>query len=353
MKGNSLIARRVALVPALLSVVAALALSVGPSFADDNAATGNAGDSGAITWGVQPSSPKGPNLRPYCNYVLSPGSQLTDYVGVTNFSDKPLTLSVYASDAFNNSTGGFDLLAASVAPADSGTWIAFKKNIVKIPAKTRLDIPFTLQVPSDASPGDHVAGVIASYTVAGGGGSQSVTVDQRVASRMYIRISGAVTPSLAVENMTVDYQRPSFFVGPGSATVNFTLRNTGNVRLSGTQALSIGGLIGSASADSLPEQIPELLPGNSITVSVPVSGVLPGFHMTAREVVTPVVTSGGAEAPVTVEVAVGEVSFWAVPWVETGVLLLIIAAIVLLILRSRRKRRKAKVEPQERVGASV
>jgi hypothetical protein len=316
------------------------------AFAEDANQPG-AGGQGAITWGVQPSSPDGPNLRPYFNYVLQPGSELTDYVGVTNFSDKPLTLSVYASDAFNNAAGGFDLLAANIPPADAGTWVSFKKNVVNIPAKTRLDIPFTVRVPADASPGDHVAGIIASYTVPGGGGEQSVTVDQRVASRLYTRVMGPVEASLAVENVEVTYQRSSIFVGPGSAKVKFTLRNTGNVRLSGTQALKVSSMIGtsaSPSIDAFPEQIPELLPGNSVSFEVPIDGVWPFFSMTATETVDPVVMSGGPDETPAISQAVGSVSFFAVPWVETAVLLIVIVVIVLLILRRSRKR-KAKANP--------
>lgn len=337
----------------VLAAGAALGLSATVPAAAEEPAPGG-GANGAITWGVQPSSPEGPNLRPYFNYVLAPGAELVDYVGVTNFSDKPLTLSVYASDAFNNSSGGFDLLAANIPPADAGTWVALKKNVVKIPPKTRLDIPFTLKVPADASPGDHVAGIIASYTVAGQGGNQSVTVDQRVASRVYARVTGPVQASLAVENMNVEYQRPAMFVGPGSATVSFTLRNTGNVRLTGTQVLRVASMVGtsaSPSPEALPEQIPELLPGNSVDFVVPIEGVWPLFRMTAAETVSPVITSGGPDEAPAVEVASASVSFWAVPWVESAAVLIVVGLLVLVMVRRKRRGQPpAAAENRELVG---
>jgi hypothetical protein len=66
--------------------------------------------------------------------------------------------------------------------------------------------------------------------------------------------------------------------------------------------------------------------------------------MTATETVDPVVMSGGPDETPAISQAVGSVSFFAVPWVETAVLLIVIVVIVLLILRRSRKR-KAKANP--------
>ena len=98
-------------------------------------------------------------------------------------------------------------------------------------------MPFTLTVPSDATPGDHTGGVLAAVTeqrtTTNG---QRVNVDRRIAARVYLRVNGPLTSSLQIDRLSAAHDGP--IVGNGTVTVTYRVRNTGNVRLRATAHVS-------------------------------------------------------------------------------------------------------------------
>ena len=146
---------------------------------------------------VQPSGPKGPTGRNHFIYDVAPGSTLFDYVGVTNLSDRPLTFQVYATDAFTTVDGAFSLLPANQEPTDVGSWTRVEQQSVTVKPGKRADIRFEITVPTNATPGDHIGGVIAAVRQSGvTADGQQVQVDRRVAARVYLRVTGDVAPAL-------------------------------------------------------------------------------------------------------------------------------------------------------------
>ncbi|HWB34572.1 MAG TPA: DUF916 domain-containing protein, partial [Rugosimonospora sp.] len=148
-----------ALVAATLLVQAAFLVPATPAAADD------------AVWSVAPATASGQAARDYFRYALAPGAQVTDQVRVSNLGSAPLTFAVYATDAYTTDDGSFALLTAADKPRDVGTWIVLGARAYTVAPGTYLDIPFRLAVPTNASPGDHVGGVIASVV------SQQVTGD--------------------------------------------------------------------------------------------------------------------------------------------------------------------------------
>src|SRR5258707_3626280 len=121
------------------------------------------GAAGTIRWPVQPATVKGPDTRKTYNYMdLKPGLVVHDYVAVTNFSPTPVTFEMHAADGLNDQAGDFGLLAADQKSKDVGTWVSFSKDSVSLQPKERVNLAFTVAVPSTAAPGDHSGGIIAS-----------------------------------------------------------------------------------------------------------------------------------------------------------------------------------------------
>ncbi|WP_433532852.1 WxL protein peptidoglycan domain-containing protein [Micromonospora sp. CA-263727] len=330
--------------PATLAVVLALAagavLPTTPrSEAPERVATESTAAS-SLTWGVAPSSPDGPDGRPAFEYKLNPGARLTDYVAITNHSDQPITLDVYASDAFTTQQGGFDLLAATEKPVDVGAWVTFRTRTLTVPATSRLDVPFTLAVPKNATPGDHPGGIVASLAATGTDeqGNQ-VAVDHRVGARVYLRVTGELRPALDIEDLAVTHDGSWHPLRGGAVTAEFTLRNPGNVRLTGRPELTVTGPFGLARRVEVGGSLPEILPGDSYRTSVRLAGVPPLFRLQATVVVAPV-----AVTPEVLDPAPGTVTrraaLWALPWPQLVILLLAGAAIWLVVLRRRRRRRQ-------------
>jgi hypothetical protein len=326
------------------------ASSSSPSSASGSAKAPSSANKNDVTFGAQPASLRksvvAPDSRPYFYYGVTPGSSLTDHIAILNYSTKPLTLNIYATDALNTDAGGFGLLDASKKPTDAGSWVSVGSHIVTVPARTidkktsrsnvgSVVLPLTLRIPANASPGDHVAGVVASLDSIGKNAKgANVRLDQRVGSRMFIRVAGPLHPNLSVENLHVVYHASLNPLVGGSATLTYTVHNRGNVKLGARQQAGVRGLFGLSSQASKMPDIPLLLPGNSVRQSVTVQGVIPQIQMTASVTLIALKLPGDVDGPIANSTA--SVHFWAWPWLPIAVVVLLIIG-GWIVARKRRR----------------
>lgn len=279
----------------------------------------------AVTWGVRPADNDLGDGRPNYVYSAEPGDVLSDGMVIENYGDQPLTFRVYAADGFVTPAGSLDLLAADEASVDVGTWVRLDDDEVTVAPGQRTEVPFTVSVPDDATPGDHTGGVVTSLLV--NDAEEGITVERRLGSRMHVRVGGELAPSLAVEDLTVDYAGHGP-VSTGDATVSYTVVNTGNARMSGTHAVTVAGPFGLFDVSAPSAELPELLPGSTHDVEVVLPGVTPAVRLTATVALAPAVATGDEFVPGdAVEAAV---SVWAVPWLVVGV------PVVLVVWAARR-----------------
>jgi hypothetical protein len=325
---------------ALLVVATLLVAPLSPAAADTatpspspsaGAAAGSDPTAPPVTFGIGPSTKGKLDRRPNFTLLIVPGKSAKDEFAVVNLTEKPLTLNIYAADAYNGPDGALNLEPAAKAPRDLAKWVKFTtptgKGFIVLPPRSTRFIPFTVTVPKTAYVGDHLAGVIASTVSAGqapGDRGADIKLEQRVALRLGVRVAGELTPELTVENVSATYAGTLNPFGKGTAEVTYTVRNTGNVRLGGRQEVKVRGLTGpTVSAGNLPD-IPLLLPGGSASVTVPVADIVPLVYLTASVTVQVLAPAGDANPPA--PVATGSTTFWAVPWtllaVFLGILLL-------------------------------
>ncbi|MFF4328533.1 WxL protein peptidoglycan domain-containing protein [Streptomyces sp. NPDC001591] len=322
----------------LLGLCGLLMLPAAPATAADNG-----------TWGVFPTPPAGAATtdRAYFFHQGAAGSTLGDSVTILNSSDRELTFQVFATDAVNTPSGGaFALLPVETRPHDVGAWIALgpaAAGTVTVPPKGRKDIPFTLHVPQDAAPGDHVGGIVALNTQVEGvqrDGRVQVGVKRQVGARLYLRVPGPLTPALAVEDVRVDRDAPLLpWTKEAHATVTYTLVNRGNVVVEPRVSVGARGLFGRRVLDRPGgEPKPALLPGRRITLTEP----WPDAPQLDRVSVT--VTATAAAYPDLRDRA--GTAFLAVPWPAPAALLLLAGtATALLVLRRRRRAAPPEEQP--------
>lgn len=328
--------RRFGFVVALFAVVASLS---GPAHAIGRVAETRA------TFGIQPANAAGkPDTRATLNYGVTPLARLDDRVVVVNYSAVPLTLAVYATDAFNDAKGGFSLLDGKQKPKDAGSWIRVAtpggRGFLVLPARSSVVVPVRLAVPKGALPGDHIAGVVASLTSAGQGGKVNVRLDQRVATRVFVRVSGPLRPGLTITQVHTRYHDNFAPFFAGTAEVTYRVRNTGNVKLAGRPSVIITGLLGARASARALAQIPLLFPGSSVDLRARITGVLPEFRETTTVTVRPLVLAGDSDPGLVIHGAVGH--FWAIPWVVVAVILLLVAITYVRLRRRRRPDSSAK-----------
>ncbi|MEU1619669.1 DUF916 domain-containing protein [Streptomyces sp. NPDC005722] len=325
----------------LLAALALVGLHAGPARAAD----------GDVTWTVRTAANGFGDDRSSYSYSVNPGGQVKDAMVVANRSKDPLRLALYAADGYTTDTGQLDLLTKDKKSVKIGAWVHADRDSVEIEPGKTAEIPFTVTVPDNATPGDYVGGILTSLKQSDE--AQGINVDRRLGIRVKLRVSGELKPKLAVEDLHVDYDGPASPFGKGDATVTYTIHNTGNAMLSARQSVSVAGPFGwlRANAGDIAAP-PELLPGERWKVKVPVHGVAPAVSLTATATLTPMLTdASGSITPLDPVEATAH--GWAVPWILLLLVVLVAAAVAAAIIFTRRGRARRKQREDGRVRDAV
>ncbi|WP_432096213.1 hypothetical protein [Streptomyces sp. bgisy100] len=169
---------------------------------------------GGPDWSVAPASggAGGPRAdrRRYVYLEGRPGAVLQDRLSVTNRADRARTVRL------RGRTG---------PETGPGVRVSFAEAAVRIPARTRADIPFTVGVAPDAVPGERTGAIVVT------GGSRAADV------RIHLRVTGPTLAALAVEDVAV------VRTGAG-AEIRYALVNRGNTVLRPRLAVRAEGLFG-------------------------------------------------------------------------------------------------------------
>jgi hypothetical protein len=295
------------------------------------------------TWGLAPASKDKIDGRPDYKWFVSPGAVLHDHVAIENLSKRQLKLYVYARDATNAPNGQLALQPRQAIPTGIGAWVTIDiprhRDWVIVAARSTLILPFTVQIPANANPGDYTGGVISALNAkvtTSGGRAIAPTLQQRVAVPMIARVSGPIHPGLTIENLHASYKGTLNPVGDGHATVTYRVINTGNVNIGARQEVVIRGLFGTTTRIEAP-LVPALLPGNSETVTLPIASVFPEFLDTVKIVLIPLIPSGDVDGAVP-QPGSSE-RFFAIPWI---LVLLTVLLVVLVVVELRRRRSSAR-----------
>jgi hypothetical protein len=189
-----------------------------------------------------------------------------DAVTLFNLSNVPLVFRIYGTDAVNNpDDGGFEFLASEDVPTGAGSWVDFGAEQVTLDAFTQATIPVKITIPENTAPGDYLGGLLASNAALSvGEDGQRITLDRRTGTRLAVRVNGPLNPELRIENVQTDYDATLNPFG-GSATVTYTITNVGNTLAGATVETSVAGPFGIGKQTNEPRELPEILPGTSLT----------------------------------------------------------------------------------------
>jgi hypothetical protein len=304
-------------------------LVLGTSFGVAPASPSSAASNGL--WSVFPTTLPGKEPRAFVQPVLTPGKLYVDSVTVANYTAAPLTFHVYGSDAINTRGGGLSLRRRTDVQKDIGKWIELPYSQLTVPANSSTEVPFAILTPPQATPGDHVGGIVAEQTqgTTSHAGSVPITVLQAVGVRVYGRVVGPLRPHLSLRqvSLSVNNSAATQFGGTVDAHVGFTVVNSGNTVLSPRASVELSTPFGTAARRRF--TLNPLLPGSSVPFALSFPGVNPYGHLHAQVQVTSARTT-----------ATGAATAWALPWALLAIILVVLVVLV-LVIRNRRRRRKA------------
>ena len=287
-------------------------------------------------------------------HVIEGGAAASDLVAVTNYGDRPATFAVYASDGVVTPDGNFDLLPAGEEPVDGGSWItvgpvegAAARDgggvTLEVGAASTVVLPVQIDVPENATPGDHPAGIVAELLPGDGGGVQLAS---RVGVRVHLRVAGDVVAELAPEGVTASYTPSWNPFARGTVTVEVAVANAGNVRVGAQTVASAAGPFGIAPGEARVDER-EVLPGQAATTTVEIP-VVPLFFAWGDVVATPSVV-GEDDVAATLSAGTASFTVWTVPWSQLALLALLVGGFFLV--RTLRRRNAARV--QAKIDAAV
>jgi hypothetical protein len=318
--------------PARLAIALLLALSAAAWSVVSTSPVAHAEDIDAISG--SPSDGSGEDGRTRFSYQIGPGQGIEDYYMVKNTGTTAQVLKVFGTDAFNADDGGYALLDTAEAPTDAGGWITFEGNVRQLeiplePGQSKI-VSFTVTVPDNAGPGDHPAGIVISVAT----GSGQVLVDKRFATRLYVRVPGDIQALLTITSISAAYQ-PQWNPFTGSATVTATFKNSGNVALGANAAIGVNTYFGIPLGEPNTEEVGELLPGSTRTISFTVDGIGQLGYLNAYVKAQPTVDRDALPTG-TLTPTNRDAVLWAIPW--WLVIVIAIALLVWVFLRIRRGR---------------
>ncbi|MEU8852864.1 hypothetical protein AB0C70_43135 [Streptomyces sp. NPDC048564] len=234
-------------------------------------------------WTVAPSG----GGRPSFYAEGAPGTVQQDTVSVTNRGDEPVTVRLHGT----------------------GVSIAFADSAVRVPARTRAEVPFTVTVPPGTAPGDRSGEIVARDT-----DGRARTVPLR------LRVTGPELSALTVEHVRVH---------PDGIT--YELVNRGTTTLAPSLAIRADGVFGRL-LDRAPRPLSVDLPPGSRTKLTEPWPDRPALD--AVDVSLTVTAAGGASDT-------ARVSARFVPWgAVAGVGGFVVVAVGALFVVRRRGRRR-------------
>ncbi len=329
----------------LVVAAAVLAASAGSlSFLLATSPPASASSNGS--WSIYPYRPPGTfgSGRGIFDYSVKPGQTISDEATVSNYTNNPLDFYIYSGDGYNVKVGGgFAIQGRGEKNRQVGTWIQLPgtlNTVFTLPARTAANIPFELQVPPNAAPGDHAGGIVALDVTPQNqvNGQVKVAVHRGVGVRVYVTVLGPRHPGLDVTNIDSHASIPAmgWVNGRSAAYPQFKVSDIGNTIFNAVEVKAYATNIFGRRVKTFPTKFLEgMLPGDSGTVvepkwsSLPVAGPI-SIHV---DLTAAGVKQGFSGA------------FWIVPWI----LVLIVVAVLLLVVlfwRWRRRRRGRSIAPE-------
>lgn len=346
---RSLRLRRGSALTAVALAAVALVWPLALPAASAHAADDDAGSADDVTWSVRTESNGFGAERTSYTYAVDPGQSVSDALVIANHGAAALQLAVYAADGYTGAGGQLDLLTPAESSTGIGAWTHAAAATVTVAPNESTTVPFVVSVPTTATPGDYVGGIVTSL---GSSADQGISVDRRLGIRIGLRVSGALAPSLAIENPQVTWGG-TWSLGTGAATLSYTLHNTGNTTMGAQQSATIAGPFGWSPTDAgdvAPEV--QILPGETRDVQITVPGVAGMLALIGSATITPIVVDASGSTTGLTPVTTQAMGF-AVPWLLLIIAMIAIALVVAALWWRRRAGATRRRNEDERVARAV
>ena len=182
---------------------------------------------------VQPADPAkdDPNGGQWFLLTLAPGQSGTVRAKVSNPARVVQTVTFALRD-LTFADDGTPSISSGGTQQDVGSWGGPGQKSFELAPLHSVVVPFSVKVPSDAEPGDHVGAVVAITANTQG----KFRVVRQVATRFYVTVPGEAVRAYSILSVT-PHKNSGFW--PSSVNTEVVLRNDGRTRI--RPRVTIGG----------------------------------------------------------------------------------------------------------------
>lgn len=145
-------------------------------------------------------------------YYQSPGSTVEDAVVLSNVGNQTETVKLYATDATSNQAGSFTPKMSDDIQKGLGLWTKLEKDSVTLGPNESTEVKFTINVPTDISPGQYFGSIIneedrdltpcPTPQEVSGSCQGNIQIKTRTGNRIYLTIPGEVKQDIKMDSFT-------------------------------------------------------------------------------------------------------------------------------------------------------
>ncbi|MCA1823139.1 MAG: hypothetical protein ABR520_02210 [Mycobacteriales bacterium] len=247
---------------------------------------------------------------------VAPGRSVVLLLEARNVDPEPHAVRLFGADAEPSRGGGFAFAQRTAAQRDVGAWLRVAPTTLRLAGTARATVRATVTVPVNATPGEHVGGVLAEPLEPARPG---IRVQTRVAVALYLTTGGTARPAVTIDKVRLRHT-------DHTTCAEVVYRNTGNTVVDPEVTAEYDGWLAK----------------RRVVTQRHAGGVRPGDTLSVRLPCFPKTPPGPGKVKVTIrypggqqteDVATGRYPWWL--WLVIAVPL----ALLLLLLLWRRRRR--------------
>ncbi len=159
----------------------------------------------AASIGGRPANPRPDNPRSESIFVhtVEPGQVIEEGVKIVNPNTYEATVEVYGVDSLVASGGAFSCEQNRDTANKTGEWLNLEKNEYQIGPQSTLVVPFTIDIPENASVGEHNACITIQEKKEKAANASGITLSFRNGIRVALLVPGDIIRSLDITGFGV------------------------------------------------------------------------------------------------------------------------------------------------------
>ena len=193
--------------------------------------------------------------------TIDKGGEQKEFIKLTNAGDSAVGVKIEVQDFVPTAgASGFNFVVKAPGITSLVDWVDIDRRVFNLKPNESRDVPFTVKVPKDASPGSRFAVV---FFATGASGGAQLNVSARVGALVFLTVPGDFRQTGEISN----FRSPKFTFKKEAIKFDFDFTNTGTVFFEPKGSLTITNIFGQKIAE-IPVEGYVVLPTGKRTVSV-------------------------------------------------------------------------------------